>query len=95
VNRISHRGIQQWPPNREVGHPLHVVAEWATGMRRGEILAVMRSDVDSDGARIRIVRSLEETKAGLGFKQPKTKHGERTNSLPSNAVMALRDMRRR
>jgi integrase len=71
------------------------VVDLATGMRRGELLAVRLSDVDLDGAKIRIERSLEETKKGLRFKEPKTKHGNRTISLPPNAVAALRERRRK
>ena len=38
----------------------------ATGMRRGELLAFRWSDVDLDRAKLRVERSLEQTKAGLG-----------------------------
>jgi integrase len=38
---------------------------------------------------------LEETKAGLRFKPPKTAHGRRTISLPPNVVAALREHRRK
>ena len=44
---------------------------------------------------LRVERSLEETKAGLRFKPPKTAHGRRTISLPPNAVAALREHRRK
>ena len=74
------------------GHALHpiVALALATGMRRGELLALRWEDVDFDGAKVRIERSLEETAAGLRFKAPKTKHGRRTISLPTSAVEALR-----
>jgi integrase len=72
-----------------------VVVDLATGMRRGELLALRLSDVDLDGATVRIERSLEETKNSLRFKQPKTKHGRRTISLPPNAVAVLRERRRK
>jgi len=67
-----------------VGHSLYdiIVLYLATGMRRGELLALRLSDVDLDLATVRIERSLEETKSGLRFKPPKTKHGKRTISLP-------------
>src|SRR5262249_54951611 len=75
------------------GHPLHTIAvvDLATGLRRGEILAVRLSDLDLDGATIHIKRSLEETKDGLRIKLPKTKHGKRSLSLPPNAVAVLRE----
>ena len=43
----------------------------------------------------KIERSLEQTKAGLRFKAPKTAKGKRTVSLPPIAVDALRSHRRR
>lgn len=63
----------------------------ATGMRRGELLALRWSDVDLDDAWVRVERSLEETKKhGLRFKAPKTEHGRRTIKLPPTAVSTLR-----
>jgi integrase len=67
----------------------------ATGLRRGELLALPWANVDLDGASLRVERSLEETKAGLRFKAPKTVHGRRTISLPPNAVAVLREHRRK
>jgi integrase len=71
------------------------VVDLATGMRRGELLALRLSDIDLDGATVRIERSLEETRDGLRFKAPKTVHGKRTISLPPNAVAVLREHRRK
>jgi integrase len=61
----------------------------ATGMRRGELLALRWQDVDLDKASVKVERSLEQTKAGLRFKCPKTKHSRRTISLPPSAVAML------
>ena len=80
------------------GHALSSIAAigLATGMRRGELLAVRWSDCDLDKAAMRIERSLEETKeGGLRFKVPKTKRSRRTISLPPSAVTVLRERRRR
>jgi integrase len=66
----------------------------APGMRRGELLAMRWQDVDLDGGTLRVERSLEETGRGLRFKEPKTKHGRRTISLPPSAIEALRMHRR-
>jgi integrase len=85
-----------WNAQSCTGHWLFPVAALAlgTGMRRGEILALQWGDVDLDGATLRVDRSLEETKAGLRAKAPKTKHGRRTISLPASTVDALRQHRR-
>jgi integrase len=66
----------------------------ATGMRRGELLALRWSDVDLGQSVLKVERSLEETKAGPRFKSPKTKHGRRTITLPSSAIAMLVDHRR-
>ncbi|MGD9615131.1 MAG: site-specific integrase [Alphaproteobacteria bacterium] len=78
------------------GRPLYPVAVigLATGMRRGEIVALRWSDIDLDGGRIRVERSLEETKAGLAFKEPKTKAGRRTVGIPPSIIAELRTHRR-
>jgi integrase len=62
----------------------------ATGMRRGELLALRWQDVDLEGGKLRVERSLEQTKAGLVFKAPKTRYGRRTISLPSSTVIELK-----
>lgn len=62
----------------------------ATGMRRGELLALRWQDVDFDRALLRVERSLESTKVGLRFKEPKTRHGRRAISLPAIIVGELR-----
>lgn len=74
------------------GHTLFpiVALALATGMRRGELLALQWGDVDLDAATLRVERSLEETKAGLRLKPPKTKRGRRNLKLPSETVAMLR-----
>jgi hypothetical protein len=84
--------------DRLQGHPLYeiIVLDLATGMRRGELLALRLSDVDLDRATVRIERSLEETREGLRFKPPKTGgRGRRTISLPADTVAVLREHRRK
>jgi integrase len=61
-----------------------------TGARRGEALALRWKDVDLDDGVVRIERSLEQTKAGLRFKSPKTKHGRRNVSVSPWLVAELR-----
>jgi integrase len=79
------------------GHDLYtiVAVDLATGLRRGELLALRLADADLEAATLRVERSLEETKAGLRLKPPKTGHGRRTISLPPSAVAVLREHRRR
>jgi integrase len=70
-----------------------VLIALATGMRRGEILALRWRNLDLDRGVIRIVESLEQTSGGLRFKSPKTDRA-RAVSLPSFAVDELRRLRR-
>ena len=59
-------------------------------MRRGELLGLQWGDVDLDGAKLRVERSVEETRAGLRLKSPKTKRGRRSITLPATTVAMLR-----
>jgi integrase len=75
------------------GRPLYPVAviALATGMRRGELAALRWSDVDFDGGKIHVERSLEQTNAGLAFKAPKTKAGRRIVAIPSSISAEMRE----
>ncbi len=64
-----------------------------TGMRRGEILALRWRNVDLEHGAVRVVESVEQTKAGLRFKAPKTERA-RGITLPSFAVDELRRLKR-
>jgi integrase len=66
------------------GTPLElpVALAIATGMRRGEILALRWSDVDTDALQLRVRRSLQPTGAGLVFAEPKTRRSRRSVALP-------------
>jgi integrase len=79
-----------------LGHSLHPIVSLAlaTGMRRGELLALEWGDIDLDRAVLRVERSLEETKAGLRVKPPKTKRGRRNIGLAADAVTMLREHRK-
>ena len=71
------------------GHRLGPIANLGldSGCRLGELLALRWRDID--GTVITVKRSLEQTKSGLRFKEPKSKHGRRKISLPPRAVADL------
>ena len=75
-------------------YPIAALAA-ATGARRGELLALEWRDVALDRGTLKIERSVEETKAGLRVKPPKTRRGRRDLTLPVEAVDMLRDHRKR
>jgi integrase len=74
------------------GRSMYMIAALglATGMRRGELLALRWQDIDLDGGKLRVEQSVEQTKAGLRFKAPKTRHGRRTIMIPPSTVAELR-----
>ena len=74
------------------GHTLYPIVRLAleTGMRRGELLGLQWGDCDLDAGTLKVERSVEETKAGLRIKPPKTKRGRRNITLPAETVAMLR-----
>lgn len=96
---ILDRGTGSGRPDLSDGgnHSLYpvVALALATGMRRGELLALEWRDIDLDAGTLRVERNLEETKAGLRVKSPKTKRGRRKIALPAESVSMLRDHRKR
>lgn len=54
----------------------------ATGMRRGEILGLRWADITSDFGTAQVRRSLQHSKTGLVFEEPKTRRSRRSVVLP-------------
>lgn len=77
------------------GTPLYapVFLFLTAGLRRGELMALQWRDLDLDGGKLRIARSVEKTRAGLRIKAPKTSHGTRTIALAASTVAVLREHR--
>jgi integrase len=78
--------------NRRI-YPIVALA-LATGARRSELLALKWANVDLKGGTLRIERSIEQTRAGLRFKSPKTESGKRTVMLPAFALDMLNEHRK-
>jgi integrase len=70
-----------------------VLLALSTGMRRGEVLALRWKNVDFERGMLRVMESLEQTKAGIRFKAPKTDR-TRVITLPSFAIEELRRLKR-
>jgi integrase len=76
------------------GKPIYPIVALAlgTGLRRSELLALRWSNVNLDGAALRVEQALEQTqRGGLVFRAPKTRHGRRTVTLAPSTVAVLRD----
>jgi integrase len=78
-----------------VGTEMHtpVLLALASGMRRGELLGLAWRHVDLEAGLVHVEQAVEQTKAGVRFKSPKTRHGRRTVTLPQAAVEVLRRYR--
>lgn len=81
------RVLQEARPTRSY---TSILLASTTGMRRGEVLAVRWRDINFDAAVLTVNQAIEETKAGLRVKAPKTKRSRRNITLPALTVDALR-----
>jgi integrase len=90
-------GLLSGQPTLLHGHALEAPAliSLHTGMRRGELLALKWRNIDLEDEVIRVRESLEQTRAGLRFKEPKSKAGNRDITLPALAVDILQAHRKR
>jgi integrase len=79
------------------GHELAAPAIVAlfTGLRRGELLALRWGNVNLKDEVLHVRESLEETKAGLRFKSPKSAAGIRDVKLPTIVIDTLIAHRKR
>jgi integrase len=66
----------------------------ATGMRRGELLALHWPDVDFDAGTVTVRRTLVMVGQEFILKEPKTKASRRTISVPAFALDALHEHRK-
>ena len=78
---------------RETRYYVPALIAVTTGLRRGEVLALQWNDVALDGGGLSVVRSLEQTKAGLRFKEPKNGRFRQV-AMPSLLIAELRRHRR-
>jgi integrase len=72
--------------------PLAIAA--ATGLRRGELLALTWANVDLEAGSLRVTASLQRVDDELVFLPPKTDRARRTVGLAPSAVALLRRHRR-
>ncbi len=63
------------------------------GMRRGELLGLRWTDIDLERGELSILRTLEQTRDGLNFKEPKTDNARRKVTLPPMTIEALQTHR--
>src|SRR5262249_27520788 len=66
-----------------------------SGLRRGEALGLLWSDVDLDGRLLRIGQTLQRLNGKLVLGETKTEGSRRVITLPTGAVSALREYRTR
>lgn len=72
-------------------HNLYIVAE-SSGMRRGELLGLHKTDVNLDAAKITINKAVKYSrKSKKHLKGTKTENSRRTIEIPQYAVAALRE----
>ena len=83
-------------PTKLAGRPIYapVMVALFTGLRRGELLALLWSNVDLDRKILSVQEALEETvEHGIRRKATKTKSGQREIALPDIVVETLREHR--
>ena len=89
----EHQAARLLEVARDTALNVPVLLAVATGLRRGEVLGMRWQDVDLEAGRLTVQQTLEETRAGLAFKAPKTAKSRRCIPMPAFAVTALRQHR--
>jgi integrase len=80
---------------RRTRHYALFVLAVATGLRRGELLALHWPDVDFDAATVTVRRTLVMVGQEFVLKEPKTKASRRTIAVPAFALDALHEHRKK
>ena len=93
---LSLAQVKEFPTALD-GHELAAPAVTALfcGLRRGEILALRWGNIDFMAKLLKVRESLEQTRAGLRFKQPKSRAGVRDVALPDIVIKVLHGQRQR
>ena len=63
--------------------------ELTTGLRRGELLALLWTDLDVEARTISVTKQVNRIKGELVVSQPKTQNSVRTLAIPQQAVDLL------
>jgi len=71
-------------------YAMPVMLALATGLRRGELLALRWENVDFEAGTLRVVETLEQTKQGVRPKEPKTGKSRRTVAIGPTVIEELR-----
>lgn len=64
--------------------------ELASGLRRGEILALRWKDVDLNENTVKVSRHLVRVKGGFIFQEPKTEKSKRSVEIPEDAIKVIK-----
>lgn len=99
INPLTREQVIQFVSSHAVQTGVHgmlFVAAIYSGCREGELLGLRWEDVNFEKSTITIAASLAPTESGaLERKETKTKSGRRTVSLPSEAMDAFSEQRKR
>ena len=82
------RKMLQVAEDTDMEAPLHLSV--GLGLRRGELLALMWSDIDYDKKQLTVSRNLVYVNGEYIFKAPKSESGNRTIEMPASMVAILK-----